>query len=487
MTKLWPHQIKARDFMRPRDSSLVAAAMGCGKSAICTTYSDEIEAHRMLFITPTSVRNVWRREIPKHSNREVDLCILDHGSVRKRTATAAKACQSSKPVAVVVNYEATFREPMRSWLLSQRWDMATYDESHRIQRCSHTANFASELRSCSDKKLCLSGSPLTKDPASVWGQCRFLDPSLFGEDLEKFLATYHNQFSIGLRKAVEKRFRETGEYLRWPEWMLSGVCNEEEYLEKLSTIAFRVENDVLNLPPLTIEKREFQLSAKARDIYNLIQDDHIAEIETGVWADARGSYATTMRLQQITSGWIKDTEDVLHEVDTGKRSVLMELLSETSEPVVVYARFVRDLDIVRDCCQKLGLLYGEISQRRKDGITDLAEMAPNIDACGVQEQAGGAGIDLTRARIGIDFSPSWRLELWDQKIARIHRPPASRPVIVYEIVCHDSIDEEIYRALDARRAMVSNVWQNLASPPKPSFTLPTGARLVFGTPRLIFN
>ena len=482
---LWPHQLQALDFMRLRPGSILACSMGTGKSCMAVTHNDEIESQRTLVLCPTSVRRVWRREVPKHTKRDIDLCILDKGSVKRRAKQADQACEVDRPVVVVANYEAAWREPLRSWLLSRQWDFTILDESQRVMRLSKTAIMVNELRAVSKRRCALSGTPLTRDPVSVFGQARFVEPSAFGEDLDYFLSVHENKWSMALRKAVEKRYRDTGEWIgdRYPAWMYSGICNEELYLEKLSKIAFRVENNVLNLPPLTIEKREFKLSAKAREIYDDLQYDHVAEIENGVWADARGSYATTMKLQQITSGWLKDKEDVIHEIDTGKREVLMELLSEASEPVAVFARFVRDLDIVQVVAEKLGLLYGEISQRRKDGITELAEMNPHIDVCGVQEQAGGAGIDLTRARIGIDYSPSWRLELWDQKIARLHRPPATKPVVIYEIVAEDSIDEEIYLALDARRGMVGDVWKNLASPPKTSFSLPNGVRLVLGTPR----
>jgi len=130
---------------------------------------------------------------------------------------------------------------------------------------------------------------------------------------------------------------------------------------------------------------------------------------------------------------------------------------------VVFCRFVRDLDTCRDTCAKLGLRYGEISQRRKDGLSDLGTMPEWCEVVGVQEQAGGAGIDLTRARIGIDYSPSWVLPNYDQKIARIYRPPQDRPVVVYQLVADRTIDEEIHRALNARRAIIERVWSGLAT------------------------
>jgi SNF2 family DNA or RNA helicase len=141
---------------------------------------------------------------------------------------------------------------------------------------------------------------------------------------------------------------------------------------------------------------------------------------------------------------------------------LEDILTEAGgEPVVVFTRFVQDLNTVESLAAKLGLKYGEISGRRKDGINDIATMTEGLQVVGVEEEAGGAGIDLSRARLVVDYSPSWKLAVYEQKLARVHRPPQNQPVIVYQLVAEDSIDEEVYRALQARRAVIGQAWRSL--------------------------
>lgn len=475
------HQLAAYAFASVREASLCGMGMGCGKTAVAVALADNMPAHRTLVLTPTSCRGVWRGQIPKHSGRDVDAVILDRGSVRKRAEQAGAAWNSERPIVVVVNYEAAFREPLRSWLLSRRWDFTVVDESQRVMRLSKTAQFCNELRKVSDRRLALTGTALTSDPISVWGQARFIDPRVFGHDLEAFKERYHNKYAVGTRKACVKinelwsKMYDQGRIPRdlprtfqFPEWL--GTNRTEEFLQRLSTIAFRVENTALDLPPLTIERRTFKLCDKARKFYDQIKHGYREEIKPGRWKDVRSSYAITMRLQQITSGWFPQGDKVFL-LDTGKAELFDELLDEAGgEPIVVFARFVRDLDVIRALAERRGLRYGEISQRRKDGLTDIATMPEGIQVNGVQEQAGGAGIDLTLARIVCRYSPSWSVPNFDQSAARVYRPPQQKHVYVISLVAENSVDEDIHRAIEARKGIVSQVWRGLevVSSPAPT-------------------
>ena len=465
MTTLWPHQQKAFDFAVNRPATLVAAGMGTGKSAIAIALADHWQPRRTLILCPTTVRPVWRREIGKHCQRDVAVAILDRGSVAKRTEQAVAAWDDDRPSIVVANYEMVLHQPFRNWAL-RYWDLVVLDESHRIQGQKRTALYCAALNVAGPHRLCLTGTPLTQDPLSIWAQCRFLDPNVFGDYLHRFLDWFEAPVAVSLYKKTIKRNRDRAirglPPITLGGWAQEGVVNMPLYLRLLSQLAIRIENAVLNLPPLTTERRTFRLSDRARRLYAGIARGHHESVERGLWPEVRGSYAITMRLQQITSGWLPNREGEIVEVDHGKADCLADILDGASgEPVVVFCRFVRDLDTTATLAAKMGLRYGEISHRRKDGMNDLATMPEGLQVVGVQEQAGGAGIDLTRARIGVDFSPSWSLANREQKIARIHRPPATRPAIIYELVAEDTIDEQIYLALAARRQIIGRTWKLL--------------------------
>jgi SNF2 family DNA or RNA helicase len=480
-------QIAAYEFAYNRPATLIAMGMGAGKSATATALMDNWECCLTMIVCPTTVRNVWRGQLEKHAARDYAVAILDKGSVARRTQlanrTARRWLKRPPPCVVVVNYEAIWREPFKSWAMRQKWDLIVLDESQRAMGETNVALMCNELRRVSRRRLCLSGTPMTQTPTSIWAQARFLDPNVFGQHLQGFEARYLNPYMVGCRKAI-KAFNE---YWRpvyasmgkeWHDWVipsfLHGTLNTENYLKRLGTIAFRGDQMKIDMPPLTRERRTFALSPQARELYLAIQNGYIDEIETGRWPDVNGSYAITMRLQQITSGFLPDREGKVVEVDGGKAACLLDLLSAAAgEPVVVFARFVRDLDTVQSQAKQLGLVYGEISQRRKDGVNNKGTMPDGLQVVGVQEKAGGVGIDLTRARIAIFYSISWSVADFDQALARVYRPPQDKPVIVYELLAEDSIDGELYRALDARRENVGDVWKGLSSP-APALAAGTG-------------
>jgi SNF2 family DNA or RNA helicase len=123
--------------------------------------------------------------------------------------------------------------------------------------------------------------------------------------------------------------------------------------------------------------------------------------------------------------------------------------------VVVFCRFKPDLEAVHRASAKAGLRSMELSGSR-DELEEWQRSSDPI-VLAVQIQAGGVGVDLTRARVAIYFSLDFSLANYQQSLKRIHRPPQTRPCAVYHLEIRDSIDEYIRRALEKRRALVDSV------------------------------
>jgi SNF2 family DNA or RNA helicase len=468
------HQLAALEFINPRDGSLCCIGMGAGKTAVAIAVADNLPANRMLVLCPPTCRAVWRGQLRKHCARDIEAVILDKGTIKQRTALADDACHKDKPCVIVANYEAALYEPFKTWALDRRWDLVVLDESQKVMGVSKTALFANALRERSGKRICLSGTPLTQDPLSVWAQARFADPSAFGQNFKSFRNHFENKRAIYFRKALTQfnealmqpcldPYRGDHKPIAAPPWLQCGVLHQKEYLRRLAGIAYRCENLDLDLPSMTVEKRTYELSDAAKYCHNRFSTGNQYEIESGNWEPIRRSYSVVMRLQQITSGWFpaKDTHKPIH-FDHGKEELLEELLDEAAgEPVVVFTRFVFDLDIVQKAAKRLRRKYGEISARRKDGLSDCGTMPDGLQVVGVQEQAGGAGIDLSRARIAIFYSLSWSRADYNQAVARVYRPPQTRPVMIYQLVGERSIDEELYLAIAARTEMIQEAWSRI--------------------------
>jgi SNF2 family DNA or RNA helicase len=165
-----------------------------------------------------------------------------------------------------------------------------------------------------------------------------------------------------------------------------------------------------------------------------------------------------LRLQQITSGHVKTDDGRTVEVGTAKADALVDLLSDipVGEPVVVFCVFRHDLAQLRRVAERLGRNYGEISGSQKD-LTDEATMPKGIELLGVQWQSGAVGIDLTRARYGVIFSPTFNGGDYEQGLARQHRPGQTRPTVFYHLVANGTVDNAIYGALKKRKELVGQI------------------------------
>ena len=84
-------------------------------------------------------------------------------------------------------------------------------------------------------------------------------------------------------------------------------------------------------------------------------------------------------------------------------------------------------------------------------------MAEHVTLLGCQLQAGGVGIDLTRAAHAVYLSLDFKLADYAQSRARVHRPGQTRPVVYHHLLARDTIDWAIWGALRKREEIVDAV------------------------------
>ena len=85
----------------------------------------------------------------------------------------------------------------------------------------------------------------------------------------------------------------------------------------------------------------------------------------------------------------------------------------------------------------------------------------------VQIQAGGIGVDLTRARYCAYFSLGFSLGDYEQSLARCHRSGQERSVTYFHFVAEGTVDEKVYEALSKKEDIVKSVTSRLARPSAP--------------------
>ena len=448
MTAPWPHQIEALEFVSSKAGSMLAMDMGTGKSRVVVDLVAKKDYRRVLVLAPLSVvGNVWPGEFDKHAPGLLDVLPLAGKTVRTRQELAAKAIDSGRPTAVVLNYDAVWRQPFADWAMAQSWDLLVIDESHRIKAPGGVASrYCSRLSDRVPHRVALTGTPMSHSPLDIYAQFRALDKKVYGTSFTRFKSRY----------AIMGGFNRM---------LVVAYQREAELRDLFYSRAYRVESgDVLDLPDTLAVNLKCDLGREGRRLYDEMADEFVADVEGGQ-VTAANALSRLLRLQQITSGYGRRDDGTDVEVDTAKARVLDDILTDIGrEPVVVFCRFRHDLDVVHRAAAKAGLPSYEVSGRRKD----LADWTGGVLA--VQIQAGGLGLDLTLARYAIYYSLGFSLGDYNQSMARLHRPGQSRPVEYIHILASDTVDETVMDALARREAVIDHILQEARDGPNKTGT-----------------
>lgn len=440
-TPLWSHQREALEFAASRPGAILAMEMGTGKSLTALAVADRVRARRILIASPLSVVRVWPREIESHVAEPWAALALDRGSVARKAADAAAHLELAEardlPAVVVVNHESAWREPFRTLALRTPWDLVILDEIHRVKAPSgKLSRFCAELGLRVQRRLGLTGTPMPHSALDLYGQCRAIDRSVFGTSFQRF----------------RMRYAVMGGY---QNHQVVAFQNMDELAAKFARISYQARKaDVLDLPEEVSAERRCVLEPGARRLYEQIEREFYAEVERGE-VTASNALVKLLRLQQITSGMLKLDSGEMSHVSYAKEELLLDVLEDVTEPVVVFARFSADLDAIARVAERLGRAYGEVSGRRKD--LDDARYPAGVDVLGVQIQAGGVGIDLTRACVGVFFSAGYSLGEYLQACGRLHRPGQTRSVTILHLVAEGTVDEKVYAALSHRRDVIEEI------------------------------
>jgi SNF2 family DNA or RNA helicase len=428
----WAHQAKAAEFLAAHNAALLKIDMGGGKTRIAAQSLAQPHHLPALVITKHKVieDGIWDRECGRLG---LDVLPLT-GSISLRANELVQRHAAGGSYVAVTNYEAVWRKPLAECILRIPWRTVIADECHRLKSAgSSVSRFAAKLGTV-PHRIGLSGTPMAHSPLDVYGQFRFLDSTIYGSNY----------------RAFRSRYAIMGGY---QDHQVIGYQNQDEFMRRFWRITFTAEID-FGLEALDIDLTH-ELPPAARGLYH--------ELDTEFWAQVGDSSVTianaavkVLRLQQLAAGHTRDDEGEVRTVHTARADTLSDWLDDVDprEPVVVFCRFRHDLGAVERVASFLGRPYSEVSGSRND-LTAWKEGQSTI--LGVQIQAGGEGIDLTRAALAVYYSIGHSLSDYLQSRARLVRPGQTRPVRFYHLSARGTVDAKVYRALAAREDVIQSL------------------------------
>jgi SNF2 family DNA or RNA helicase len=473
----WSHQGPATQYIINNPETMLDVKMGGGKTKIvidAMKHFVDTRNKKFLVFCPSSVIGVWKGQLEKFAPEMFDVVLMNgSGSSEQKSGRIvdglARIQCGGRPLVIVVNYDLFWREKVFAILSRQRWDAILADEIHRLK--SHAARCSKEawkMGQRSGRRIGMTGTIMPHSPLDIFAQYRFLKTDIFGRYVTAFKKSY----------AVMNQYIPN----KVDSWI-----NQESMYSKINQIRHTIQGDFLVLPEKQDIIIEVPLSPAGRKSYDQMKKESMAAIRKmrdlpsvnyePVIVDGETFYSPMedenyrvniavasngavkfLRLLQLAQGYVGDEDGNEVDTDTQKRKVLLELLEDAGEPVCVYAHFKHDMDVIQRCCEILGLRYGELSGRRKDGLTENSEMREDLDVMGVQCKSGSSGINLTRSSLGIIMNSGMLSPGdYDQMMARQYRPGQTRNVRFIHLVSPKTVDATIRVAREHSRDVINSI------------------------------
>jgi SNF2 family DNA or RNA helicase len=450
-TKPFAHQLKALEMSWKKEVFAYFMEMGTGKSKVLidniSMLYDNGKINGVLIVAPKGVYKNWSdSEIPTHMVDHIEKNVVVWQSLinEKQKQKLNSLFQTGEHLNILVmNVEAFSTKKgveFASKFLSCHRAMIAIDESTTIKNPSakRTKNILLLSEQSAYRRI-LTGSPVTKSPLDLFSQCKFLDPWLLGHE---------SYYSFRTRYAMMRTANFGGRSVQ----IVVGYRNLSELTEKLKPFSYRcLKDDCLDLPEKTYMKRSIQMTDEQQKIYRQMKEMALAYLNGKQVTTAT---VITQLMLQITCGHFASDDGEIQEVKNNRIGELMNVLDEIEGKAIIWAHYRHDIEtIVKEVEKKYGsnsivTYYGDTTtEDRQKAIKQIQDISGPTRFLVGTPQTGGYGITLTAASTMVYYSNGYDLEKRQQSEARIDRIGQKKNMTYVDIICEETIDEKIVKAL----------------------------------------
>lgn len=389
----------------------LADDMGLGKTLqIITFLSDKrMENDKTLIIVPKTLLINWQREFNKF-NPNLNV-VLYHGIKRNKA--------DIKNNNIIITTYQTLLNDIET-ICNIKFNNIILDEAQYIKNTRSKAYNAIKLLK-SEIKIALTGTPIENDLIEFWGLMKLLNPQIIG--------SYKSMFK-DVDNQIEKMRIITSPFL-----------------------LRRMKNDVLKDLPKKQEQVLFvKMDPEQQTLYNNMLKSIKYELE-------RKNERFEIKSNSIMlNGLLYLQEICCHpalleqfEQTKGINSAKMELLFEIIEPlyqakhkIVIFSRFTKMLKLIekRLLCEHKNVFYLDGKTKNRMDIIDEFEQS-KFGIFLISLKAGGTGVNLTSADVGIIYDPWWNPASEKQAEDRLYRIGQKNNVIIYRLITEGTIEEKV--------------------------------------------
>ena len=376
---------------------LLGDEMGLGKTiqaiaAMSHLYAQDRES-RFLIVCPASVMVNWCREIHKFSSLRA---VLLHGALLDEALDS----WIRDGGAAVVNYES-LSKIVGAIEQKLRLDMLVIDEAHYIKNPeAKRTQLIHSLDDESDRILMMTGTPLENKVEEMCELIGFVRPDMV------------------------KEIREN-----------AGMRHVPAFREMLAPVYLRRQREMVleELPPLTMEEEWCEMTPQDFEAYS-------EQVRDGVFMGMRRISFLQKDLKSSSKA-LRLTELCSQAMEEERKVIVFSYFRETIRKVKAFLG-----DIV------LGTITGSTPVEERQLLIDRFTDVPGGAVLICQVQAGGTGLNIQAAGTVIFCEPQIKPSLTWQALSRVYRMGQVQNVLVYHLLCENTVDEAVMGVLARKEA-----------------------------------
>jgi len=421
---LMPHQTKAVELMLQYYRYAFFLGTGSGKTYIAISYLlSEPEINKVLIFTPKNVIGQYTEYIKRYN--------LDQ----------------TKDI-IVTNYEQAHK------YLNTQFDCIICDESHVARNFTSIVTKTLKALAHNTKHMYLfTGTPQDKCKYEIFVQLSILD----------------DRYMPGKTKFIERYFNTNDYYQPTTEI----PARSQELVEMLSHITWgSTTEEIVALP----KEIHHIIPCKTPEHYDALRKNHM--LRFNIEGEEQPAIILTdtptklrIALRRLCNGHL----DIIRYSEEGIPSILpmftenaklpeLQKLLPNLKSAVIYTEFDEDQILIEDLLKKEGYSYEKVSGKTTHNDQRIDRFKNNeVQFLLIQSRSGNAGLDFINTSNVIFYSLPESFIIFHQSKSRIRRFGQPEDCNYYYLLCEDTVDESMYKALSKKKSYTLKLFKNYLS------------------------
>ena len=390
-----------------------------------------------LVVCPASVMINWCREIVKFS--EVKAHLL-HGPFLETSFER----WNTDGGAAVTNYESMGKIFSRIDG-KMRLALLVIDEAHYIKNPeAKRTRYIHSLEDESDRILLMTGTPLENNVIEMCQLIGFVRPDMDWKIRENAAMRHVPAFRemlapVYLRRQRDQVLDELPPCTEEEEW----CAMTPQDLETYSSCA--IEGSFNGMRRVSFLQDDLRTSSKAVRLLELCEEAGDEGKRIVIYSFFRETLRKTAALLE---DWNKKREDnlnspagqIVHVFEEDRNNGGNEDRNNGGDEDQTGSRHIY-----------IGVITGSTPAADRQKIVDRFSGSPEGSILLCQVQAGGTGLNIQAAGVVIFCEPQIKPSLTRQAIARVYRMGQTRNVLVYHLLCENTVDEAVRKLLESKQ------------------------------------